>query len=133
MKYVSYRRFKGVALCGDINIPAGTACEMTDGVIMLGHLAICFDTSENAHHFFTRDDDGRGMERGMLIRSILTTLSKRNSEYQKRWDKVWSDSLCQKYKRTDDDDYWLWNHDFYNAEIEDLEHIAKLVGAKGVK
>lgn len=26
------------------------------------------------------------------------------------------------------EDYWLWNHEFYNAPIEDLRYIAKLVG-----
>ena len=50
--------------------------------------------------------------------------------YQAKWEKVWEDKLCQKYKRTEFSDYWLWNHEFYNAPIEDLEYIARLVGAR---
>ena len=43
------------------------------------------------------------------------------------------ESFAQNDKCSDRDDFWLWNHDFYNAEIEDLKHIAKLIGAKEVK
>ena len=84
--------------------------------------------SENAHQHFARNDDGKGMERGQLIRAIMGRLQKRDNEYQARWDKVWDDSLCQKYKRTEHQD-WIWNHGFYNASMDDLEHIAELVGA----
>lgn len=34
---------------------------------------------------------------------------------------------CLKYKRKDHEDFWLWNHDFYNASIEDLEYIKSLI------
>ena len=39
-------------------------------------------------------------------------------------------SLAQKYRRSEHVNYWLWNDDFYNAPIEDLEYIAELVGVK---
>ena len=41
---------------------------------------------------------------------------------------VWADPLCQKYKRPEHEDFWIWNHDFYDAPVEDLWHIAALVG-----
>ena len=53
------------------------------------------------------------------MRAIKNTLERRDSNYQNRWDKVWEDTLCQKYKKAGHEDYWLWNHDFYNADIED--------------
>ena len=62
-----------------------------------------------------------------------STLAKHDEAHQDRWDKIWDDPRCQQYKCSDRDDFWLWNHDFYNAEIEDLKHIAKLIGAKEVK
>ena len=45
---------------------------------------------------------------------------------------VWEDPTCQPYKRIEYADFWLWNHDFFNADIDTLRHIAKLVGAKEV-
>ena len=49
------------------------------------------------------------------------------NKYQQRWDKVWADKLCQKYKRRDHADHWLWNNDFYSAPIDDLRYIAALI------
>ena len=64
------------------------------------------------------------------MRAIKNTLERRDSNYQNRWDKVWEDTLCQKYKKAGHEDYWLWNHDFYNADIEDFKYIANLIAAK---
>ena len=42
------------------------------------------------------------------------------------------EKMCirDRYKKAGHEDYWLLNHDFYNADIEDLKYIANLVGAK---
>lgn len=130
MNYIVHRRFKDKALCGNVNLPAMTICQCDGGVISHNGKAICFAKSENAHQFFAIDEDGMGIERGRLTQSIQKTLAKRDVEYQQRWDKVWEDDVCQQYKREEYADYWLWNHNFYNAEINDLRHIATLVGAK---
>lgn len=126
MEYIAYRRFKGRAICGDINLPAQTICESQGGTIMYRGNPICRERSENAHQFFARDDDGKGMERGGLILAIQDRLRKIPAS----WDLVWDDAVCRKYKRFEHPDHWLWNHKFYNAPIEDLQHIARLVGAK---
>lgn len=130
MKYIVYRRFKGKAICGDVNLPAMTVCEENNGYILYDGKMICVATSENAHQFFARDDDGAGMLRGKLIQAIQKTLAKRDANYQNRWDKVWDNHTCQPYKRIEDDDFWLWNHNFFNADIDTLRHIARLIGAK---
>ena len=130
MQYTAYRRFKGSAICGRINISALSICEKNGNTIYFDGKPICFDTSENAHQFFSRNDDGLGSERGKLTRAIQDKLAKRDGAFQDRWDKVWEDKICQKYKRKEYDDFWLWNHGFFNAGIEDLKYIAKLVGAK---
>ena len=39
-------------------------------------------------------------------------------------------NCARSIKRKEHEDFWLWNHDFYNAGIDDLKYIAKLVGAK---
>jgi len=130
MKYITHRRFKGKAICGDVNIPALTELENTDGMICYGEKMLCYETSENAHQFFARNDDGNGMLRGKLTQAIMKQLKKHDDKHQERWDKVWDDPACQPYKRPEYEDHWLWNHDFFNADIEILKYIAELVGAK---
>lgn len=134
MKYIAHRRFRENALCGPVNIPAMTEVECEDGIIIYNNWIVCCEDCENAHQFFARNDDGHGMERGKLTQAIMRTLAKTtgrgDKQHQERWDKVWDDHVCQPYRRADYDDYWLWNHDFFNAPVEDLRHIAELVGAK---
>jgi hypothetical protein len=91
---------------------------------------VCVLTSQNAHEYFARNDDEQGVFRGKLTSAIVAKLSKRDGEHQKRWDKVWEDTRCHKYKRPEHADHWLWNHDFFNAPIEDLVYIANLIGIK---
>lgn len=130
MKYIVHKRFRGTAICGDVNLPATTVCECTNGIIRHIGNDICFATSENAHQFFAVDEDGQGMVRGKLTQAIQKALAKRDENYQRRWDRVWEDELCQQYRREEYEDYWLWNHLFFVAPIEDLKYIAALIGVK---
>lgn len=131
MKYIVHKRFKDKAICGDVNLPALTECECDDGAIIKHNgRPLCFVMSENAHQFFAVNHDGMGMVRGGLTQAIQKTLANRDDKYQERWDRVWEDEVCQMYKRKDYEDYWLWSHEFFNADIDVLRHIAKLVGAK---
>lgn len=123
MEYIVYKRFKTKAICGEVNIPAMSAVKMLDGIMFYNEKPLCIATSENAHTYFMRNDDGNGMERGEVIESIKDKL-RTNAE---KWDIVQADTLCQKYKRKEHADHWLWNHDFYNADIEDLRYINSLV------
>lgn len=127
MQYIVHKRFKGNTLSGMVNLPALTLCSCVDGVILHNGNPVCVNTSENAHQYFARNDDGNGMERGKLTQSIQKILAKRDANHQTRWDRVWEDERCQQYKRKDHADYWLWNHEFFNAPIEDLRYIEQLV------
>lgn len=94
--------------------------EPADGVIT-NEQAISFDESTanwgTMSHFVIYD----ALDAGNLL--MYDTLSTpRNVEA--------ATTLCQKYKKAGHEDYWLWNHDFYNADIEDLKYIANLIGAK---
>lgn len=93
MKYIVHKRFRDKAICGDVNLPAMTACECDGAMIKhCGH-DICFVTSENAHQYFAIDEDGMGMKRGKLTQAIQKILAKRDDHYQERWDKVWDVGL----------------------------------------
>ena len=128
MEFITFKRFKGLALCGErLNLSYGTEL-FTDGdlLITLDGKPICYCTSENAKQHFARNNDGHGLDRGRVTAAIIKTLA----SHQDRWDKIWADAVCRKYKRTDHADTWLWNHDFYNADIDDLQYIAGLIGGK---
>lgn len=132
MQYKNYlcrkrARFDGIS--GQVNIPYGTALICQDGFLMHQNKPLCGITSQNAYDFFSQNDDGMGRERGDLVGRILSKLQKRDSGYQARWNKVWEDARCQKYKRPEHEDHWIWNFDFYNGSVEDLRHIAGLIGA----
>lgn len=127
MTYLVTRRFKAKTMSGTVNLPYGTVCELRGETIYHGGKPLCFVTSENAHNYFSRNDDGQGERRGELVHDILARL-KGNQE---AWGRVWDAPAIRKYKRVEFADYWLFNHDFYNAPIEDLEYILKIV--KGEK
>lgn len=134
-EYLVTKRFKAKAICGDVNLPYGTICTAINGMISCDKGALCGIDSQNAFDYFSQNDDGFAMLRRKLIGAIFDALSRQKQDldsYNARWDKVWNDRICQKYKREDHDDHWLWNYDFYNAEIVDLQYIAKLVNAKEV-
>lgn len=130
MEYIACKRFKGAAIGGKVNIPAGTVCEARNDMIYYGEIAVCAVKSHTAHQYFARNDDGRGMVRWRLTQAILKKLAARDDGYQERWDKVWDDSVCKLYKREDHEYHWLWSDDFYTANLMTLKYIAHLVGAK---
>ena len=129
-KYIVHKRLKGTAICGEVNFPAMTICECNNNIIQYEGHDICYVKSEQAHQHFAIDEDGNGLERGHLTQAIMKRLARRDDYYQDRWDKIWADEVCQKYKREEYEDYWLWNHDFFNADIDDLRYIAQMIGAK---
>ncbi|MGM9602434.1 MAG: isoaspartyl peptidase [Faecousia sp.] len=129
-RYITRKRARFISGGKQVNIPYGTPLEVRDGFLFWEGRPLCTVTSQNAYDYFSQDDDGRGLERGGLVDAIKSRLEKRDAGYQARWDKVWESPLCLKYKRPEHEDYFLWNHDFYNAPIGDLQSIAALVGAR---
>lgn len=127
--YLARKRARFEGICGHVNIPYGTTLTVQDGFIMWKGQQVCGITSQNAYDFFTQNDDGMGKERGELLNRITATLMKQTPGHNARWGKIWDDPRCQKYKRPEQDDHWIWNHDFYNGPVEDLRYIAALIGA----
>ena len=127
MKYLVTRRFKTKAICGEVNLAYGTECFSQGNVIYRqDKQPLCLITSENAHMYFTVNDDGFAKERRQLIEDIAKLLSD-EKRMEKRWDVVWNDLTCRKYKRKELADFWLWNHDFYGASLDDLQYIKKIL------
>ena len=128
MNYICFNRFKQNALCGEVNIPYGTKLDESDNAISYRGNPICYIKSQNAYDYFARNDDGKGLERGKLTAEIIKLLNNRkDGKYQDRWDRIWGDLSLLKYKRPEHDDYWLWNYDFFNASIEELNRIKSMI------
>ena len=127
MKYICFKRFKANAICGEVNISYGTVLEAENDIIYFNKKPVCYVTSQNAYDYFSINDDGKGLERGVLTMGIIKALGKRDEKYQDRWDRIWSDISLLKYKRKEHADFWLWNHDFYCAPIVELERIKSLI------
>lgn len=128
MDYICFNRFKQKALCGEVNIPYGTKLDEVNNAISYCGNPICYTKSQNAYDYFARNDDGKGLERGKLTTEIIKLLNNRkDGKYQDRWDRIWGDLSLLKYKRPEHDDYWLWNYDFFNASIEELNRIKSMI------
>lgn len=130
MNYIVYKRYHGKTFSGSANLPYNTPLSCKEGILYYNDEPICFVTSQVAHEHFARNDDGQGIKRGQLTTSILKQLKKHDIQHDARWPKVWDDPICLKYKRPEFEDFFRFNHNFYIAPIEDLEHIAKLIGVK---
>lgn len=136
MRFIVHRRLRAVGLSGPINLPFGTVCECENNVITKDGKQLMFATSENAHQYIARDDDGCGILRGQLTQAIQKRLERHtppnapDPEYDRLWALVWGDPHLLRFKAETFEDFWLWNHSFFNAEIADLRYIAELLGIK---
>lgn len=129
-KYVCFKRFHGEGISGQLNIKYGTELVSIGNFIRLkdnNALIVCAITSDTAHQYFAINNDGRGLERGDYTTNIQTILAKGDEKHQQRWDKIWGDATANNLRRKDYDDYWLWGKEFYEASIEDLDHILNLI------
>ena len=113
-----------------MNLSFNTSLISSNGILYYNNQPICFETSSIAHSHFAQNNDNQGIKRGQLTTSILKQLEKHDTQHDARWQKVWDDPICLKYKRPEFEDFFRFSHDFYIAPIEDLEHIAKLIGVK---
>ena len=125
-RYIARCRARFDGISGQVNIPYGAVLEVRDGLLYWKGEQLCATTKG------VRSRGTTAAERGALVAAILARLRPRNERdnCQSRWDKVWGDSLCQRYRRPEHEDRWLWSYDFFNAPVCDLQHIAALIGAR---
>jgi hypothetical protein len=128
VEYIAARRARFNAIGGHVNIPYGTTVEAAGDFLERDGLRLCAVTSESAHKYFANNSDGHGLERGQLTASIIATVSKQDKDHETRWEKLWADPLACQYRRADHADFWVWSHAFFEAPMEDLRHIAALIG-----
>ena len=125
--YIVRRRARFLSICGPVNLPYGTEVSSDGAFLTVNGEKLCSITSQNAYDFFSRNDDGHGLERGKLVQDIRSTLERRDAKYQSRWDRLWADEGANKLRRTEHEDYWLWSYAFYNADVNELRRISRLL------
>lgn len=136
MNYITHHRYRGLAACGErLNLPYGTELETAgDFIITKDGKPICYDTSEEAKHYFARNDDGRGLERGKLTHAIAFSDRRRkcadggvyrfSDEEQELLVKKWSHFLRE------DVETIIFNEDFFAAQPEELKALADALHIK---
>lgn len=129
MSYVAIRRARFLGINGFVNIPYGTKMDQQGRFICHNGKPICTINSHSGRAYFAPDNDGRGLERGALIAAIKGTLERKDADHQKRWNKIWGSLMCKRYQNPEHSDFWVWNQAFYEAPVEDLQSIAKLIEA----
>lgn len=137
MEYIVTKRMKKSCLGGWVNLAYGTVCEAQGDVICrkIDGKPICAVKSQDAYDYLSRNDDGNGRERGALVNDIKYLLQTPVGESQKsaalhkqRWGRVWAaEAKIGRFRRQEHSGHWLWNFDFYNAEISDLKEILNIV------
>lgn len=119
MKFITYKRFKDKALSGSMNIPYGAELEESEGLLYYKNNPVCLVSSEYGLKHFIRNDDNTGLQRADTILSIEKILHKDRT----KWNLIWEDKSLERFRKSTIPDYWLWNSDFYSAQIEDLQYI----------
>jgi hypothetical protein len=127
MQYIVHTDFIGKAISGEVNLPAGTECTEINGTIYHNARAVCRIGSNNACKYFARNNDGNGMKRGELIKTIKAALALQDEHHYERWHRVMNCPVCKQFDKNPDGDTWEWNLAFYNASIATLEHMANKV------
>ena len=89
-KYVVIERLRKKVTCGEINLPYGTECYTIyhgdEKAIMCDKGLVCYISSKTAYKHFAQNDDGNGLERGRLTKSIIARLDRKeydNGQHQK--------------------------------------------------
>ncbi len=127
MQYIVHTDFVGKAISGEVNLPAGTECTEINGIIYHNARAVCRIGSNNANKHFARNNDGNGLKRGELIKTIKGALALQDEHTYERWHRLMTCPVCKQFDRNPGGDTWEWNLAFYNASIATLEHMAKKV------
>ena len=135
MEYICHHRFKGItAGAGEMNIPFGSKFQTIGKFIATPDAkGICYITSDAAYRHFARNDDGKGLKRGALTYAIAYAKRERKHKdgHVFRLSEGEIEMLMRDYPHfLKDTETILFNHVFFNAEINELQELAAALGIK---
>lgn len=127
--YICHHTYTGNTEAGyNAHINVGERLPCIAGRITRHNASVCLTTSYVAHQHFAINDDGRGMERGLLTYAIAFEPREREHDdgYVYRFSQDELDMLCKDYP------HWLkqqapllFNHDFFQADVDALKELAE--------
>ena len=132
MKYICHKRYRKTGASGkEYNIRYGTEFSTVGAFIADGPEAICAVGSEDAHRHFARNDDGMGLQRGQLTYRIAYADRRPNKNNGFRFTPEEIEMLETEFPHflRDDVDTILFNHDFFNADVRDLQELIRRLEA----
>lgn len=129
MEYIVHRRCREMGAAGQqLNLSYGSVFHTIGSFIATPEgMAICFETSDTAHRYFARNDDGQGLQRGRLtyavawsdrVRLVNGRRQRFTAEEIEMLERDWGRFLVP------DVPVLLFNHSFFIAEIDELEQLA---------
>ena len=137
MEYIVHHRCRETSATGErLNLPYGTRLEtIGDFIATPEGKALCFTTSELAHRYLARNDDGQGLERGKLTWAIAYSQRERRSDdghRRQRFTDAEIDMLERYWSRylVPDIETILFNHAFFQAEPKELAPLAAALKIK---
>ena len=132
MEYITHRPFHGVTEAGRLlEIPVSTVLPVLGERIAKDNASVCTVRSHIAYKFFARNDDGMGMERGKLTYAIAYAPRVRlhKDGHVFRFSEDEAALLNEKYKHfLKPVDTIIFNHDFFNADVDELTNMAEDLG-----
>jgi len=130
--YICTKTYHGSTEAGtQVHIRRGEILPCIAGRIARHNASVCLVTSYVAHQHFAINDDGRGMERGLLTYAIAFEHREREHEdgHIFRFSQEELDMLCAEYP------HWLkqqapllFNHSFFEADVDELKELAERLG-----
>ena len=135
MEIVVWKDFNDEAICGNVELTRGT--ELTTVTNESGERFVAFPDgrlitrlySYNYIEHFSRNNDGKGLERGDLVEAIAFSPRERkhSTGYVFRFSEDELDMLREKWANylMPYTDSLLFNNEFYDAPVEDLRSIAE--------
>jgi len=126
MEYICHRRYKKRGASGKKYLfTRGTRLQTVGDFIAKGDGGVCLETSEDAHMYFARNDDGKGIERGKYTYQIAYAARKPNLNSDDRFTSDEITMLERDYPHylRQDTDTILFNNEFFNAPVEDLKEM----------
>ena len=136
MEYIVHHRCREISATGErVNLPYGSRFQtIGDFIATPDAKALCDTTSDMAHRYFGRNDDGKGLQRGTLTHAIAFQYRERKGPdgRRQRFTEAEIETLERDWSRflVPDVSVILFNHDFFEADPAELAALAKAVNIK---
>ena len=82
MEYIVGKAYKKLGIDQNFDLAKGASAFEERGIISYNGKKVCYATSQDAHDFFARNDDGKGRERFKLTHDIINAVIAMKQEYE---------------------------------------------------